>query len=903
MRTKNAKRLWPVPVTLGVMALAALLAFGLMATTGAQPAAAQDDDPCITVTAGDELIGSQEPTIPTNSNNADGNQGCNSATTPAVVKLVGRDDTADTAVSNFVIYGPGIGGANTNVYPPGTLYGDHDSNTDTDDIFYTGTGANAVKASPLPGMALQVGPGTVNLSGTTVGSSKTFTVAGTAPKTVTVYVAQGTGFTDSIADAPETNGAASVDLNDGRIQEVSIIFLGPPAIGKDLAGDFNMGLDDAVVPQCIVQDDARERLVAEGDGCAAGAPTGTTWTVLAENPDATESRSKLVVRTGLANATATEGTPIINGKSKTHELTAADQRDVTIYALVEDAEGKPLLGQDVAFRTTTTPSGIVAAGRLSDDVDTKAVIVENAADATRNQIFVDGLEIDDTPEGALIVADDAVASYTFESLPTTPFNVTVEVMVGNLSLGTVEIVRTGTPTKVVAGVFNIECFDPGGTATDPTYTDAKFDDSNDDCDASGMANRFGHGQMVVVKAHHEDALDLVVGDGDDLSTKLANEDDDLLGDGDIVTIDEPVADKDMPKAWIYSVHKDATLGEHMITVSTSATDKDGEDIADVTVSITVAGPPHRYGVEGPMYIPLGGRGTFTVTAMDKAMDLPHFTTEGNDPNDTVGVFVADVPAGNVRGLNRAGDLELDTATGMGAFTLYAPRDASQGEVARIFVSEGDSEVALTVMFGGEPMMPGMPGMPMNVMAEATSDTEITVSWDAVMDATSYMVERGYMGADNMKMWMTVAEMTMDTMYMDSGLMAETTYYYRVTAMNDAGSGDASDGMAMAMTMAEDMPPDGEMLTSPSGVDAASLPGTGAVSVSWTPGQNATQHWVVLFSLPGYDVGGRVEVLNDPDANFQVFRNVPAGEYEVVVASYDPDMGFQYQDGIGMVTVE
>ena len=46
MRTKNAKRLWSVPVTLGVMALAALLAFGLMATNGAQPAAAQDDPDC-----------------------------------------------------------------------------------------------------------------------------------------------------------------------------------------------------------------------------------------------------------------------------------------------------------------------------------------------------------------------------------------------------------------------------------------------------------------------------------------------------------------------------------------------------------------------------------------------------------------------------------------------------------------------------------------------------------------------------------------------------------------------------------------------------------------------------------------------------------------------------------------
>ena len=62
---------------------------------------------------------------------------------------------------------------------------------------------------------------------------------------------------------------------------------------------------------------------------------------------------------------------------------------------------------------------------------------------------------------------------------------------------------------------------------------------------------------------------------------------------------------------------------------------------------------------------------------------------------------------------------------------------------------------------------------------------ITVSWDAVMYATSYMVERGYMDADNMMMWMTVAEMTTDMM-LDSGLMAGTTYYYRVTAMNDDG---------------------------------------------------------------------------------------------------------------------
>ena len=39
-----------------------------------------------------------------------------------------------------------------------------------------------------------------------------------------------------------------------------------------------------------------------------------------------------------------------------------------------------------------------------------------------------------------------------------------------------------------------------------------------------------------------------------------------------------------------------------------------------------------------------------------------------------------------------------------------------------------------------------------------------------------------------------------------GLMAETTYYYRVSAINSVGKGEYSDGMAMAMTMAENMAP-------------------------------------------------------------------------------------------------
>ena len=54
------------------------------------------------------------------------------------------------------------------------------------------------------------------------------------------------------------------------------------------------------------------------------------------------------------------------------------------------------------------------------------------------------------------------------------------------------------------------------------------------------ARRFGAGEMFVVKAHHEDSLNLVVGDDADLSSALANDDDDLLGDEDAVDINDPV---------------------------------------------------------------------------------------------------------------------------------------------------------------------------------------------------------------------------------------------------------------------------------------------------------------------------------------------------------------------------
>ena len=92
---------------------------------------------------------------------------------------------------------------------------------------------------------------------------------------------------------------------------------------------------------------------------------------------------------------------------------------------------------------------------------------------------------------------------------------------------------------------------------------------------------------------------------------------------------------------------------------------------------------------------------YMVTATDLEGGVPHFTKDADDEytNNMVEIFIQDLPSGNARGLDSSSMLELDTETGMGTFTIFAPRDAMHGDVIRIFV--GDETMAgKEIMFGG-----------------------------------------------------------------------------------------------------------------------------------------------------------------------------------------------------------
>jgi uncharacterized repeat protein (TIGR01451 family) len=125
--------------------------------------------------------------------------------------------------------------------------------------------------------------------------------------------------------------------------------------------------------------------------------------------------------------------------------------------------------------------------------------------------------------------------------------------------------------------------------------------------------------------------------------------------------------------------------------------------------------------------------------------------------------------------------------------------------------------------------------PASPVAQATaSGTTITISWMAVPDAASYLVERSPDGTSN---WSTAGTTTSTLTLADVGLSTGTTYYYRVTAIDTAGSSAPS-----AVVNATTIP------LAPSSLTATAASDT-QVNLSWTAAPGATGY-IVQVSADG-----------------------------------------------------
>ena len=113
------------------------------------------------------------------------------------------------------------------------------------------------------------------------------------------------------------------------------------------------------------------------------------------------------------------------------------------------------------------------------------------------------------------------------------------------------------------------------------------------------------------------------------------------------------------------------------------------------------------------------------------------------------------------------------------------------------------------------------GVPATVAAQPRSSTAIHLDWAGVTAATGYEVER--MVKQSPQGWLEIIEVPQSvTFYMDGGLDAGTTYFYRVSAITESGAAMASD-VVSATT------PGGAAPTAPSVTAVAALD---TITLAW-----------------------------------------------------------------------
>jgi hypothetical protein len=112
-------------------------------------------------------------------------------------------------------------------------------------------------------------------------------------------------------------------------------------------------------------------------------------------------------------------------------------------------------------------------------------------------------------------------------------------------------------------------------------------------------------------------------------------------------------------------------------------------------------------------------------------------------------------------------------------------------------------------------------VPATVAAKPHSSTAILIEWDEVPLATGYAVERKQEATQ--QGWLTIAMVEEGvTAFKDNGLDADTTYYYRVSAMTDDGAAPPSD-IVSATTP----------ISVPSATDVTAVATLDTIALSWT----------------------------------------------------------------------
>jgi hypothetical protein len=122
-------------------------------------------------------------------------------------------------------------------------------------------------------------------------------------------------------------------------------------------------------------------------------------------------------------------------------------------------------------------------------------------------------------------------------------------------------------------------------------------------------------------------------------------------------------------------------------------------------------------------------------------------------------------------------------------------------------------------------------VPATIAAQPHSSTAIYLEWDEVSVATGYSVERKT--EESQQGWLTIVKVHEDvTDYTDDGLAAETTYFYRVSALTDDGTAPPSDVVSATTPIAV-----------PAATDVTAVATLDTIALTWTDVDDETGYRV------------------------------------------------------------
>ena len=191
-----------------------------------------------------------------------------------------------------------------------------------------------------------------------------------------------------------------------------------------------------------------------------------------------------------------------------------------------------------------------------------------------------------------------------------------------------------------------------------------------------------------------------------------------------------------------------------------------------------------------------------------------------------------------KSLSETGTYNLDDVSGTNSFisagleyeTVYYYKVKTKNEAGISDFSDFDSAKTL-------PEIVDPPQKPTNVSAKALSPYVIQVSWPNVANTSTYNIYRSNSSSGPFN---KIAQ-PVDTVYNDSGLSENTTYYYEVSAGNNGGESEHSDVIS-AKTMI--------LITVPTGLTGTAL-SSSAIEISWNSVAGADEYKVFRsLSLSG-----------------------------------------------------